>query len=77
MSLRSAAPDSFAVIDVSSGELLGSVEAARAFSTVHEGAVYLHLGRSYDVRELDLGGRRALVEPSRRRLVHAAEDARR
>ena len=63
MSLRSASADSFAVIDVSSGELLGSVEAARAFSTVHEGAVYLHLGRSYVVRELDLGGRRALVEP--------------
>ena len=55
----------------------GRVEAARAFSTVHEGAVYLHLGRSYEVRELDLGGRRALVEPVRRRLVHAAQDARR
>ena len=63
VSLRSASADSFAVIDVSSGELLGTVEAARAFSTVHEGAVYLHLGRSYVVRELDLGGRRALVEP--------------
>ena len=32
-----------------SGELLGSVEAERAFSTVHPGAVYLHLGRSYEV----------------------------
>jgi DEAD/DEAH box helicase domain-containing protein len=63
VSLRSASADSFAVIDLSSGELLGSVEAARAFTTVHQGAVYLHLGRSYVVRELDLGGRRALVEP--------------
>ncbi|HTZ88509.1 MAG TPA: Zn-binding domain-containing protein, partial [Solirubrobacteraceae bacterium] len=40
-----------------------STEAARAHSTVHEGAVYLHLGRSYEVRELDLDRRRALVTP--------------
>jgi DEAD/DEAH box helicase domain-containing protein len=63
VSLRSASPDSFAVVDVASGELLGSVEAARAHSTVHDGAVYLHLGRSYEVRELDLASRRALVTP--------------
>ncbi len=56
-------PESFAIVDVSSGELLGSTEAARAHSTVHEGAVYLHLGRSYEVRELDLERRRALVSP--------------
>ena len=30
---------------------------------MHEGAVYLHLGRSYEVRELDLERRRALVAP--------------
>ena len=63
VSLRSASPDSFAIVDVSSGELLGSTEAARAHSTVHEGAIYLHLGRSYEVRELDLERRRALVAP--------------
>ena len=63
VSLRSASPDSFAVVDVAQGELLGSVESARAFSTVHDGAVYLHLGRSYEVKELDVGARRALVAP--------------
>jgi DEAD/DEAH box helicase domain-containing protein len=63
VALRSASADSFALVDVSSGELLGSVEAARAYSTVHEGAVYLHLGRSYHVAALDIGGRRALLEP--------------
>ncbi|MHB8532618.1 MAG: DEAD/DEAH box helicase [Solirubrobacteraceae bacterium] len=63
VSLRSASPESFAIVDVSSGELLGSTEAARAHSTVHEGAVYMHLGRSYEVRELDLERRRALVSP--------------
>ncbi|HEX5925834.1 MAG TPA: DEAD/DEAH box helicase [Baekduia sp.] len=63
VSLRSGSPDSFAVVDLSQGEILGSVDAARAFSTVHDGAVYLHMGRSYSVSELDLHGRRALVEP--------------
>jgi DEAD/DEAH box helicase domain-containing protein len=63
VSLRSGSPDAFAVVDVQQGEILGSVDAARAFSTVHDGAIYLHLGRSYAVTELDLHGRRALVEP--------------
>jgi DEAD/DEAH box helicase domain-containing protein len=63
VSLRSSSPDSFAIVDVSSGELLGQTEAARAHSTVHDGAIYLHMGRSYEVRELDLENRRALVAP--------------
>ncbi len=63
ISLRSASLDSVAVIEAGSGEMLGTVEAERAFSTIHPGAVYLHLGRSYDVRELDVEGRRAIVEP--------------
>ena len=65
MSLRSASPESFAIVDVSSGELLGSTEAARAHSTIHEGAVYMHLGSSYEVRALELDTRRALVTPFR------------
>ncbi len=63
VSLRSASPDSFAIVDVASGELLGQTEAERAHSTVHDGAIYLHQGRSYEVRELDLQQRRALVVP--------------
>jgi DEAD/DEAH box helicase domain-containing protein len=61
VSLRSASPDNFAVVDEGSGEVLGTVEGARAFSTAHEGAVYLHLGRSYEVQALDLEGRVARV----------------
>jgi DEAD/DEAH box helicase domain-containing protein len=62
ISLRSASPDSVGIIERDSGELLGAVEAERAFTTVHPGAVYLHLGRSYEVRELDIEGRRAAVD---------------
>src|SRR5205085_4380102 len=46
------------------GELLGFVEAERAFSTVHPGAIYLHLGAPYEVEELDIDARRALVVPA-------------
>jgi DEAD/DEAH box helicase domain-containing protein len=63
IALRSSSADSVAVIDSSSGEMLGNVEAERAFSTVHPGAIYLHLGRSYEVAELDIGSRRAIVRP--------------
>jgi DEAD/DEAH box helicase domain-containing protein len=63
VSLRSASPEQYAIVDVSSGELLGSTESARAHSTVHDGAIYLHQGRTYEVRELDLERRRALVAP--------------
>jgi DEAD/DEAH box helicase domain-containing protein len=63
IALRSASADSVAVVDVSSGEMIGNVEAERAFSTVHPGAIYLHLGRSYEVAELDIGSRRAIVKP--------------
>ncbi|MQA73099.1 MAG: DEAD/DEAH box helicase [Solirubrobacterales bacterium] len=62
ISLRSASPDSVAVVEGASGEVIGTVEAERAFSTVHPGAIYLHLGRSYEVRELDVDGRRAIVD---------------
>ncbi len=61
IALRSASVDSVAVIERDSGEMLGLVEAERAFTTIHPGAVYLHLGRSYEVEQLDVRGRRAVV----------------
>jgi len=61
MSLRSASADAVAVIESDSGEMLGLVEAERAFTTIHPGAVYLHLGRSYEVERLDIDERRAIV----------------
>ena len=39
------------------------VERSRAYSTVHEGAIYLHLGESFLVRELNLNTLYAVVEP--------------
>jgi DEAD/DEAH box helicase domain-containing protein len=63
--LRSTTPEAFTVVDASTGQVLGLVEKERAASTIHEGAVYLHLGESWLVRGLDLVARAALVEPFR------------
>jgi DEAD/DEAH box helicase domain-containing protein len=61
--LRSTSLDSFSVIDTATGSVLGLVERERAYSTVHDGAVYLHLGEAYRVTALDLDARQALVSP--------------
>ena len=63
-SLRSGSTETIAIVEISGGEVLGTVELARALSTVHEGAIYLHLGRRYRVESLDLDSLRALVTPS-------------
>jgi DEAD/DEAH box helicase domain-containing protein len=63
VALRSASTETFALVDSSSGEVLGTIEATRAFATVHEGAIYLHLGRSYQVLALDLSAHRVLLDP--------------
>jgi DEAD/DEAH box helicase domain-containing protein len=63
LSLRSGDPEAFVIVDESTGAVLGTAERERAFSTVHEGAVYLHLGGQYGVTALDLEVRAALVRP--------------
>jgi DEAD/DEAH box helicase domain-containing protein len=64
VSLRSGDAEAFAVVDATTGSLLGLVEREKAYSTVHDGAVYLHLGEQYLVETLDLEGRVALVRPA-------------
>jgi DEAD/DEAH box helicase domain-containing protein len=63
VSLRSASADSVLVVEGEGGAVLGVLELERAYSTVHEGAVYLHLGQTYLVEQLDLVARAALVQP--------------
>ncbi|MFE7132780.1 DEAD/DEAH box helicase [Streptomyces sp. NPDC057638] len=50
------------IVEEGTGRLLGTVDASAAHTTVHEGAVHLHQGRSYLVRRLDLEDSVALVE---------------
>jgi DEAD/DEAH box helicase domain-containing protein len=63
IALRSASPSSVAIVEAVGGELIGTVESARAHSAVHPGAVYLHMGMPYEVEDLDLAHGRALVRP--------------
>ncbi|MFD8544982.1 DEAD/DEAH box helicase [Streptomyces sp. NPDC059649] len=50
------------VVEAGTGRLLGTVDAAASHTTVHDGAVHLHQGRTYVVRHLDLDDDVALVE---------------
>lgn len=45
------------------GDLVGTVDGGRAHAQVHEGAVYLHQGRTWRVASLDLDDRVATVVP--------------
>jgi DEAD/DEAH box helicase domain-containing protein len=59
--IRGAGGQPFSIVEEATGALLGSADASTALRTVHEGAVYLHQGRSYVVSGLDLEDRVALV----------------
>ncbi|MFC0056638.1 DEAD/DEAH box helicase [Streptomyces actinomycinicus] len=60
--IRGAGGRPVQVVEADTGRLLGTVDAGAAHSTVHEGAVHLHQGRTYLVRRLDLEDSVALVE---------------
>lgn len=51
------------IVDVTSSRLLGTVDTARAMTSVYPGAVYLHQGESFVVDELDLDDGLALSHP--------------
>ena len=59
--IRSTGGRTFSIVIEETGELLGTVDGSRAYWQVHPGAVYLHQGEQFEVRELDLGGHVALV----------------
>lgn len=63
VSLRGGSGEEVMIVDRTTGRLLGTIDAARAAGQVHPGAVYLHLGESYVVDELDFGNYVALVHP--------------
>jgi DEAD/DEAH box helicase domain-containing protein len=63
VSLRTGSNDEYRIVTGEEGRLVGTVEQNRAFTSVHEGAIYLHQGQHYVVRRLDLEDRAAWVEP--------------
>lgn len=72
VSLRTADPDNFLVIEVppeeepeDGGRVVGQVDRASAPYLVHPGAIYIHEGEQYEVQDLDWENRRAWVRPVR------------
>ncbi|MFZ0529059.1 MAG: Zn-binding domain-containing protein, partial [Propionicimonas sp.] len=61
--LRSAGGAGVQIVEVTTGRVIGQVDPAAADRTVHTGAIYLHQGDQWRVREYDPQNRTALVEP--------------
>jgi DEAD/DEAH box helicase domain-containing protein len=60
--LRGMGGEPIRIIEADTGRLLGMADGGSAAGAVHPGAVYLHQGETYLVRELDLDDAIALVE---------------
>lgn len=60
VNIRDAGGFPFRIEDMG-GRLIGTMEAATAFSALHPGAIYLHQGETYKVLELDVEARHAVV----------------
>lgn len=63
VNLRGGSGSEFMIVDLSDGRLLGTIDAARAMSQVHPGAVYLHQGEHFVIDELDIDEQLALARP--------------
>jgi DEAD/DEAH box helicase domain-containing protein len=62
--VRSVGGTAFRIVDITRNRLIGTVDGARACEQVHPGAVYLHQGEAYLVRDFDVAHRTAGVVPS-------------
>ncbi|WP_371682427.1 DEAD/DEAH box helicase [Kitasatospora sp. MMS16-BH015] len=60
--LRGSGGSPVQIVEAETGRLLGTVDAAAAHTTVHDGAVHIHQGRTYLVQHLDLETSVALVQ---------------
>ncbi|WP_083975075.1 DEAD/DEAH box helicase [Kitasatospora mediocidica] len=72
--LRGSGGNPVQIVEVSTGRLLGTVDAAASHTTVHTGAVHLHRGRTYLVQHLDLETSVALVEAANPSYTTSARD---
>ena len=59
--IRSASGSVYSIVVEGTGELIGTVDESRAFVHVHPGAIYLHQGEQFEVVDLDIGGKVAVV----------------
>jgi DEAD/DEAH box helicase domain-containing protein len=60
--IRSTGGAPFRIVEKGTGRLIGTVDTARAFTTVHPGAIYLHQGETYRIDDLVVPDRVAIAE---------------
>ncbi len=64
VNLRNISDDTFTIMDITrKNEVIGNVDATSAPELLYPEAIYLHEGRTFFVRELDLEQKVAFVEP--------------
>ena len=63
INLRSTG-STYAIHDEARRRVIGSIDGVRAFHETHAGAIYLHHGQQYLVRDLDIEERRVTVVPA-------------
>lgn len=62
VSIRAIDPEKYTVINQTTNEVIEEIEESKAFFEVYEGAVYMHQGRTYLVKSLDLSAKIALCQ---------------
>ncbi|MCB9411383.1 MAG: DUF1998 domain-containing protein [Actinobacteria bacterium] len=62
--IRAIGGSGLRIVEAATGRLLGTAESARAWSSLHPGAVYVHQGDYYSVTDLDLEAAVAVVTPT-------------
>jgi DEAD/DEAH box helicase domain-containing protein len=72
--IRSTGGAPVRIVEEATGRLLGTVDAAAAHTTVHDGAVYLHQGDSFVVSRLDVEADVALVRAEEPEYTTSARD---
>lgn len=62
VSIRAICPEKYTVINQATNEVIEEVEESKAFFEVYEGAVYMHQGKTYLCRSLDIAAKVALCQ---------------
>ena len=63
ISIRSASPENFVVVDITDqSRVIAEVDYSSAFSTIHEGSIYMVESRQYHVDKLDIERQKAYVK---------------
>lgn len=62
VSIRAIEAVRYKVIDIHKDDVLEEIEESKAFFQVYEGAVYMHQGKTYLVKDLDTKGKIALCQ---------------